>query len=120
MARWRDGRKIFKKIPYIPTISYASLDPELYQTIIGQPEFLRKFVFCTSQNLTINFICRGVLVNPYKIPLLNTALLVTSGVILTLSHMYLRVEMYLAAFRSLLMTIGYGIFFIYVQGYEYF
>lgn len=101
-----------------PKVTYV-LNPEVYAGILGKPAFLKGKLYCSSSDLTINFICRGVLVNPYKIPLLNTALLVTSGVILTISHIYLRIEKYLAAFRSLLMTIGYGLVFLYVQGYEY-
>lgn len=58
--------------------------------------------------------------NPYRIPLLNTALLLTSGFVLTLAHSYLRIEYFLAAFRSLYITILFGIFFILLQGYEYF
>lgn len=99
--------------------NYTSINPDLYLKILGKPDSFQQKLCCTSTNITINFISKGVLVNPYKIPLLNTGLLVTSGIILTLSHMYLRVEMYLACFRSLLLTIGYGLFFIYVQGYEY-
>lgn len=81
---------------------------------------MKKVLFCGSTNLTVNFYHPGVLVNPYRIPLLNTALLLTSGFVLTLAHSYLRVENFLAALRSLNITIFFGVFFILLQGYEYF
>jgi len=80
----------------------------------------KKVLFCTSTNLTVNFYHPGVLVNPYRIPLLNTALLLTSGFVLTVAHSYLRIENFLAAFRALNITIFFGLFFILLQGYEYF
>jgi heme/copper-type cytochrome/quinol oxidase subunit 3 len=67
----------------------------------------------------INLYSPGVLINPYKIPLLNTAILLTSGFILTLSHSYLRTEYFLPSFRSINITISLGLGFILLQAFEY-
>ena len=67
----------------------------------------------------VNLFSHGVLINPYKIPLLNTAILITSGFTLTLAHAYLRVEYFRACFRSMFITILLGLYFISLQCYEY-
>jgi len=102
-----------------PKLLSFFVDSEIYAKVLHTQPEMQKELFCKATNITINFYCRGVLVNPYKIPLLNTALLLTSGIILTLSHSYLRVEWFLPAFRCLNATIVFGLLFIYLQGYEY-
>jgi len=67
----------------------------------------------------VNLYSPGVLINPYKVPLLNTAILLTSGFVLTLSHSYLRTEYFLPSFRSINITILMGLGFILLQGFEY-
>jgi heme/copper-type cytochrome/quinol oxidase subunit 3 len=67
----------------------------------------------------INLYSRGVLINPYKIPLLNTAILITSGFVLTLSHSYIRTEIFRACYRTLIFTICLGLLFISLQAKEY-
>lgn len=76
-------------------------------------------LYTNSSKVHINFYSPGVLINPYRIPLLNTAILLTSGFVLTMAHSYLRVESFLAAFRFLLFTIVMGVLFILLQLYEY-
>lgn len=76
-------------------------------------------LFWKHSKMFINLYCHGVLVNPYKIPLLNTALLITSGFVLTVSHSYLRMEFYRASYRTLLATIYLGLFFLFLQAKEY-
>ena len=51
--------------------------------------------------------------------MLNTAILLTSGFILTVSHSYLREELYRACYRTLLLTIYFGLYFIFLQAREY-
>lgn len=103
-----------------PKVSWSTVDSEVYAGLFKCRHQMKKVLFCGSTNLTVNFYHPGVLVNPYRIPLLNTALLLTSGFVLTLAHSYLRIENFLAALRSLNITIFFGIFFILLQGYEYF
>lgn len=69
--------------------------------------------------LRISLFSHGVLINPYKIPLLNTVVLVTSGFFLTLSHAYLRLEYLRASYRMIIVAIALGFYFIILQGYEY-
>lgn len=76
-------------------------------------------LFFNPTKLKIHLYSHGVLVNPYKIPLLNTAILVTSGFLLTLSHTYLRLEYFRASYRFLLATILFGLYFILLQSFEY-
>lgn len=118
--KWKRFTKLSNLYNNNNNLSYNSINPDLYLKILGKPDIFKGVLYTTSTNVWINFICRGVLLNPYKIPLLNTGLLVTSGIILTISHMYLRIEKYLPSFRSLLWTICYGLVFLYVQIYEYF
>lgn len=104
----------------VPQTKYWLLDWTVYQGCFKGKIFMKDILYGTWTNLHVNFYSRGVLVNPYKIPLANTALLLTSGGMLTLSHSYLRTESYLPAFRLLNATIIFGLIFIYFQGYEYF
>jgi len=83
--------------------------------IYGNPGTL----FWNNSKIYLNFYSHGVLINPYKIPLLNTAILLTSGFILTVSHSYLREELYRACYRTLLLTIYFGLYFIFLQAREY-
>lgn len=76
-------------------------------------------LYFQTSNFYINFYSHGVLINPYKIPLLNTVILITSGFILTVAHSYLRVEFFRACFRTLLFTIYFGIYLILLQLHEY-
>jgi len=66
-----------------------------------------------------NLYDHGVLMNPYKIPFLNTVILLTSGCILTTSHMFLRIEGFFQAILSLIGTIILAFYFIFCQYYEY-
>lgn len=103
-----------------PKINSMSVSVEFYAKLFRLTWNMPKELYCASTPVRIHLYHPGVLTNPYRIPLLNTALLLTSGFMLTVSHSYLRVELFLAAFRTLLITIMYGLLFIYLQGYEYF
>lgn len=76
-------------------------------------------LFWKQSNFFINLYSHGSLINPYRIPLLNTALLITSGFVLTVSHSYLRIEFFRATYRTLLTTIYLGVFFLILQFKEY-
>lgn len=67
----------------------------------------------------LNLFDKGALVNPYRIPLLNTIILLTSGCILMWSHSCLRLRSYVRSIIGLGITIIFAIFFIGCQAYEY-
>jgi cytochrome c oxidase subunit 3 len=115
----RQGYRI--KSPVIPehfSRTYKVPTSEIMHTFIYRFREADE-LYANSSKININFYSPGVLINPYRIPLLNTAILLTSGFILTMAHSYLRVESFLAAFRFLLYTIVMGVLFIMLQLYEY-
>ena len=57
--------------------------------------------------------------NPFQIPLLNTAILLASGVTVTWAHHSLIERNHTQAIQSLFFTILLGIYFSILQAYEY-
>nr|DAZ87526.1 TPA_asm: cytochrome c oxidase subunit 3 [Phytosciara flavipes] len=57
--------------------------------------------------------------NPFQIPLLNTVVLLTSGISITWAHHSLMENNYSQTINSLLITIILGIYFTMLQAYEY-
>nr|YP_010389740.1 cytochrome c oxidase subunit III [Issikiopteryx taipingensis]UPU95815.1 cytochrome c oxidase subunit III [Issikiopteryx taipingensis] len=57
--------------------------------------------------------------NPFQIPLLNTIILISSGVTVTWAHHALLENNYSQTFQSLSLTILLGIYFTILQAYEY-
>nr|ARH54174.1 cytochrome c oxidase subunit 3 [Chrysomela populi] len=57
--------------------------------------------------------------NPIEIPLLNTLILLTSGLTITWSHHSLMENNYKQSLQSLLLTVMLGIYFTMLQAYEY-
>nr|YP_010490515.1 cytochrome c oxidase subunit III [Regioscalpellum regium]UWM13001.1 cytochrome c oxidase subunit III [Regioscalpellum regium] len=57
--------------------------------------------------------------NPFQVPLLNTAILLSSGVTITWSHHSLMNNNHSQAAQALLITIILGIYFTLIQVYEY-
>nr|YP_009745911.1 cytochrome c oxidase subunit III [Sciara ruficauda]QIH95756.1 cytochrome c oxidase subunit III [Sciara ruficauda] len=57
--------------------------------------------------------------NPFQIPLLNTIILLTSGISVTWAHHSLLENNHSQTTQSLLITILLGIYFTILQGYEY-
>nr|YP_008963546.1 cytochrome c oxidase subunit III [Lycaena phlaeas]AFV13306.1 cytochrome c oxidase subunit III [Lycaena phlaeas] len=57
--------------------------------------------------------------NPFQIPLLNTIILITSGMTVTWAHHSLMENNFTQTFQSLLITILLGIYFTILQAYEY-
>lgn len=55
----------------------------------------------------------------YSVPLLNTVILLTRGITVTWAHHSLMNNFFMKSFRSLLITIGLGIYFLYMQYLEY-
>nr|WGM81070.1 cytochrome c oxidase subunit III [Acerbas sarala chinensis] len=58
--------------------------------------------------------------NPFQIPLLNTIILITSGVTVTWAHHALMENNFSQTKHSLLLTILLGIYFTILQAYEYY
>nr|YP_009695045.1 cytochrome c oxidase subunit 3 [Emeia pseudosauteri]QEJ81583.1 cytochrome c oxidase subunit 3 [Emeia pseudosauteri] len=58
--------------------------------------------------------------NPIQIPLLNTLILISSGISVTWAHHSLMENNYIQTIQGLLITIILGLYFTILQGYEYF
>nr|AIM19541.1 cytochrome c oxidase subunit III [Diceroprocta semicincta] len=58
--------------------------------------------------------------NPMQIPLLNTMILLCSGITITWSHHSMMESKHLECSLSMLLTILLGIYFTLLQGYEYY
>ena len=59
-------------------------------------------------------------VGPFWLPTINTALLLSSGVTLTIAHHALRADHRAQCIRFMWLTVLLGVVFLGVQGYEYF
>nr|YP_010850288.1 cytochrome c oxidase subunit III [Tomicus minor]WGH11779.1 cytochrome c oxidase subunit 3 [Tomicus minor] len=57
--------------------------------------------------------------NPLEIPLLNTLILLTSGVTITWAHHSLMENNYTQTLQSLTLTVFLGYYFTFLQGFEY-
>nr|WPS93630.1 cytochrome c oxidase subunit 3 [Rhipicephalus haemaphysaloides] len=58
--------------------------------------------------------------NPFEIPLLNSTILISSGITVTWSHHAIMNQNYISTLNSLLITIMLGAAFTMFQGFEYF
>nr|ARH54512.1 cytochrome c oxidase subunit 3 [Nosodendron fasciculare] len=73
-----------------------------------------------SIELGMNWPPKGILTfNPIQIPLLNTLILLTSGITVTWAHHSLMENNYKQTIQSLFLTINLGIYFSILQAYEY-
>jgi cytochrome c oxidase subunit 3 len=80
------------------------------------------FHFSLIGSLDIGYTWPPVGIDPIpflNLPLLNTALLVTSGLFVTWSHNGLKSGCWCAAFKGLIWTIVFGSLFLFFQGVEY-
>lgn len=59
-------------------------------------------------------------INPFSIPLLNTAVLLASGVTVTWAHHSIIEKLYLEATQALILTVLLGAYFTFLQAGEYF
>nr|AOY39751.1 cytochrome c oxidase subunit 3 [Hylastes opacus] len=74
-----------------------------------------------SIELGMNWPPKGVTpFNPLEIPLLNTLILLTSGLSITWAHHSLMENNYHQSLQSLLLTVILGIYFTFLQSFEYF
>uniref|UniRef100_A0AAU6QE26 Cytochrome c oxidase subunit 3 n=1 Tax=Laelaps chini TaxID=2902761 RepID=A0AAU6QE26_9ACAR len=58
--------------------------------------------------------------NPYQIPLLNTIILLSSGFTVTWCHHSILNKNYISSKMSLLLTVILGVYFSFLQGFEYY
>nr|AXS66399.1 cytochrome c oxidase subunit 3 [Curculionoidea sp. 8 KM-2017] len=73
-----------------------------------------------SVEIGLNWPPKGILTfNPLEIPLLNTLILLTSGLTITWSHHSIMENNYNQALQSLMITVILGFYFTILQGYEY-
>nr|YP_009564646.1 cytochrome c oxidase subunit III [Hoplasoma unicolor]QAY81943.1 cytochrome c oxidase subunit III [Hoplasoma unicolor] len=73
-----------------------------------------------SMDLGLNWPPKGIIpFNPIEIPMLNTLILLTSGLTVTWAHHSLMENNYLQSLQSLIITVLLGIYFTILQGYEY-
>nr|YP_009144460.1 cytochrome c oxidase subunit III [Asbolus verrucosus]AKJ52246.1 cytochrome c oxidase subunit 3 [Asbolus verrucosus] len=71
--------------------------------------------------LGMNWPPKGIMTfNPIQIPLLNTLILLTSGITVTWAHHSLMENNYKQSTQGLMMTVILGLYFSLLQGYEYF
>uniref|UniRef100_UPI0030DF25F3 cytochrome c oxidase subunit III n=1 Tax=Poecilochirus davydovae TaxID=3128885 RepID=UPI0030DF25F3 len=79
---------------------HASLSPDIELGMVWPPSGITPF-------------------NPYHIPLLNTTILLASGVTITWSHHSILEKNYSSAFNGLMVTVILGIYFSILQAFEY-
>lgn len=87
--------------------------------ITTPPHFNNLFDLFYPVNIHFNLYDRGLLINPFKIPLLNTCILLTSGAWLTISHIKLKRGEFLESLIFLFITLIFAILFIVLQFSEY-
>nr|YP_010035840.1 cytochrome c oxidase subunit III [Acropteris iphiata]QQQ89076.1 cytochrome oxidase subunit III [Acropteris iphiata] len=60
-----------------------------------------------------------IMFNPFQIPLLNTIILISSGITITWAHHALLKNNFTQTFQGLFLTITLGVYFTILQAYEY-
>lgn len=92
--------EVFFFIAFFWSFFHARLTPRIELGIIWPPKGINPF-------------------NPIEIPLLNTLILLTSGLTITWSHHRLIENNYNQALQSLILTVILGFYFTILQGFEY-
>nr|AYR05130.1 cytochrome c oxidase subunit 3 [Coleoptera sp. ACP-2013] len=92
--------EIFFFLSFFWSFFHSSLTPAIELGMIWPPKGINPF-------------------NPSQIPLLNTLILLTSGLTVTWAHHSLMENNWMQAFQSLMITIILGIYFTFLQSIEY-
>nr|YP_010034217.1 cytochrome c oxidase subunit III [Monochamus sparsutus]QOW83756.1 cytochrome c oxidase subunit III [Monochamus sparsutus] len=92
--------EIFFFISFFWSFFHSSLSPSIELGMIWPPKGIQTF-------------------NPLEIPLLNTLILLTSGLTVTWAHHGLMENNYNQALQGLILTVILGIYFTMLQAYEY-
>src|SRR5438132_530500 len=98
------------------------LEYKKYMKSLGQRHF--HHMLTLSISTTIELVCVwppiGInVINPFKLPLLNTFLLLQSGIYITLCHMYLCIGYANRVYETYIYTLICGFIFTLIQIYEY-
>lgn len=93
--------EVFFFIAFFWAFFHSSLSPSIELGITWPPKGITPF-------------------NPIEIPLLNTLILLTSGLSITWAHHAIIENNYNQSFQGLLITVILGIYFSILQGYEYY
>lgn len=93
-------REILFFVSFFWAFFHASLSPDIELGIVWPPTGITPF-------------------NPYHIPLLNTTILLASGVTVTWSHHSIIEKDYSGAFNGLALTVFLGVYFSILQAFEY-
>lgn len=67
----------------------------------------------------INLFDSGSLINPWKLPFINTLILLSSAASLNASHCYMLLSRYFSCLFALIVTIVFGLLFVFMQFKEY-
>nr|YP_009185832.1 cytochrome c oxidase subunit III [Euryusa optabilis]ALO70555.1 cytochrome c oxidase subunit 3 [Euryusa optabilis] len=92
--------EVFFFISFFWSFFHSSLSPTIELSMIWPPKGIESF-------------------NPMQIPLLNTLILLTSGLTVTWAHHSLMENNFNQTTQSLMLTVILGIYFSILQGYEY-
>nr|QUB07090.1 cytochrome c oxidase subunit 3 [Chlamisus sp. N29] len=92
--------EVFFFISFFWSFFHNSLSPSMEIGMIWPPKGINPF-------------------NPLEIPLLNTMILISSGITVTWAHHSIMENNYSMSMQGLIMTIMLGIYFTALQGYEY-
>nr|ARH53979.1 cytochrome c oxidase subunit 3 [Pantoxystus rubricollis] len=92
--------EVFLFIAFFWAFFHASLAPSIELGMNWPPKGIKPF-------------------NPLEIPLLNTIILLSSGLSITWSHHSIMENNYTQALQSLMLTVTLGIYFTFLQAYEY-
>nr|YP_010318765.1 cytochrome c oxidase subunit III [Asemonea sichuanensis]ULX45814.1 cytochrome c oxidase subunit III [Asemonea sichuanensis] len=93
--------EIFFFVSFFWAFFHSSLSPNVELGILWPPEGIISF-------------------NPFQVPLLNTVILLVSGISITWSHQEILNLNWSKAKNSLMLTWMLGIYFLMLQGFEYF
>jgi cytochrome c oxidase subunit 3 len=110
----------FGALFYVRTLAIPWLDGEggKVSTALLWPEFTASWPLLNAPDPTKYPAPSGV-IDAWKLPFINTVLLVTSSIFITISHHKLKANKRLAAKFWLALTLVLGITFLIVQAYEY-
>uniref|UniRef100_UPI0030FE287A cytochrome c oxidase subunit III n=1 Tax=Neoseiulus chebalingensis TaxID=3061192 RepID=UPI0030FE287A len=78
------------------------------------------FSLCPEMEISNNWPPTSInMINPFQIPLLNTSILLSSGVTITLAHFSMLKNKYYITYWNLMMTVIMGLVFSFIQMMEY-